>query len=156
MNISLALFQPDIPQNTGAIIRLTACLETKLHIIHPTGFPFSHSKLKRAGLDYVEHATIIEHDSFDDFENWRATTKNRLVLLSTKAERSAYETEFTRSDILLMGRESAGVPDYVKERADIEMRIPMGKNMRSLNVALAAAMVLGEAIRQTEGFSSLS
>ena len=156
MPVSLALYQPDIPQNTGTLIRLAACLDFDLHIIHPTGFPFSDRQLKRAGMDYAEHASIIEHDSFEAFENWRAESGKRLVLLSTKASQSAYETEFTANDILMVGRESAGVPQAVAEKADISIRIPMAPALRSINVAIAAALVLGEAKRQTDGFQTLS
>lgn len=156
LSVALALFQPDIPQNTGTLIRLAACLDFDLHIIHPTGFPFSNRRLKRAGMDYAEHAKIIEHDSFDSFEDWRTNAAKRLVLLSTKAHASVYEIEFETHDILMVGRESAGVPDYVAAKADLSIRIPMAPGMRSINVAIAAALVLGEAKRQTNGFEALT
>jgi len=156
MSIALALFQPDIPQNTGTLIRLSACLEFDLHVIHPTGFPFSDRQLKRAGMDYAEHANIIEHDSFDAFEQWRGEVGRRLILLSTKAETTAYETKFESEDILMVGRESAGVPQLVADTADLSIRIPMAKGLRSINVAIAAALMLGEAMRQTNGFENLT
>jgi len=156
MPVSLALYQPDIPQNTGTLIRLAACLDFDLHIIRPTGFPFSDRHLKRAGLDYAEVAKVTEHNSFEAFEEWRATTGKRLVLLSTKAKNSAYKTAFSENDILMVGRESAGVPETVAAKADLTIRIPMAAGLRSINVAIAAALMLGEAKRQTDGFSTLS
>lgn len=156
MTLSLALYQPDIPQNTGTLIRLAACLDFQLHVIHPTGFTFSQQALRRSGMDYVELAKIVEHDSFDKFEEWRHKEQRRLVLLSTKASVSAYETEFAPNDILMVGRESVGVPETVADKADVKIRIPMAKDLRSINVALAATLIMGEAIRQTNGFESLS
>ncbi len=156
MKLALALFQPDIAQNTGTIIRLCACLSVKLHIIHPTGFEFSHKKLKRAGMDYIELAHIIEHDSFEKFENWRIKNNRRLILLTTKAKYSLYQAKFQKSDILMLGRESSGVPDYVAQGADLSVRIPMNNKARSLNVAICSALALGEAMRQTGGFSDLT
>jgi len=156
MPISLALYQPDIPQNTGALIRLAACLNFAIHIIHPTGFSFSQRNLRRAGMDYLEHAQICEHDTVEKFQAWRRANDWRLVLLSTKATRSAYETTFHDTDILMVGRESAGVPAHIGEQADLRIRIPMAKNTRSINVALAATLIVGEAKRQTDGFKNLS
>ncbi len=161
MNLSIALFQPDIAQNTGALIRLGACLSVEIHIIHPTGFDFSSKKLKRSGMDYIELAKIVEHDSFEQFNEWREKQNKRLILLSTKAKQSVYETatgvfEFQKNDIILLGRESSGVPDYVVQKADMAVRIPMKENTRSLNVAIAATMVLSEAMRQTGGFLDLT
>lgn len=155
MPVSLALYQPDIPQNTGTIIRLSACLDFKLHIIHPTGFAFTDKNLKRAGMDYTDQAQIVQHDSYAAFNQWRIDSGMRLVLLSTKATQSVYDTKYADTDILMMGRESAGVPDHVAEDADIMIRIPMQETLRSINVAMAAAMVMGEAKRQTDGFMSL-
>ncbi len=155
MPVSLALYQPDIPQNTGTIIRLSACLDFKLHIIHPTGFAFTDKNLKRAGMDYTDQANITQHDSFVAFNQWRKDSGARLILLTTKADHSAYDTAYADTDILMMGRESAGVPDHVAESADTAVRIPMQKSLRSINVAMAAAMVMGEAKRQTDGFKSL-
>jgi len=145
----LALFEPDIPQNTGALLRLGACLGITVDIIEPCGFLFSDRGLKRAGMDYLDHADFRRHESWTAFEAQRT---GRLVLLSSKAEMAYTDFAFTPDDILLLGRESAGVPDAVRDIADARLRIPLKPGLRSLNVALAGAMVLGEALRQTEGF----
>jgi len=155
MPVELVLYQPDIPQNTGTLLRLGACLGVRLHIIHPTGFAFSDKTLKRGALDYLEHAEFIEHISYARFDAWRAEAGKRLVLLTTKAEQSAYEATYRPDDLLMVGRESAGVPDAVAADADLKVRIPMRDGLRSINVALAATLVLGEAKRQTDGFKDL-
>lgn len=155
MPVALALYQPDIPQNTGTLMRTAACLDVDLHIIHPAGFPFTDRHLKRAGLDYADRAHMREHDSFAAFDAWRREAGRRLVLLTTKAAASAYDTTYGDTDILMAGRESAGVPESVAAIADCAVRIPMAQEMRSLNVAIAAALVLGEAKRQTRGFTPL-
>ena len=155
MPVELVLYQPDIPQNTGTLLRLGACLGVRLHIIHPTGFAFSDKTLKRGALDYLEHAEFIEHISYARFDAWRAEAGKRLVLLTTKAEQSAYEATYRPDDLLMVGRESAGVPDAVAADADLKVRIPMRDGLRSINVALAATLVLGEAKRQTDGFKNL-
>jgi tRNA (cytidine/uridine-2'-O-)-methyltransferase len=149
----IALYQPDIPQNTGAVLRLAACLDVDVHIIEPTGFDASDRAIKRAGLDYIQHSRITRHSSFEAFENWREDSGQRLVLLTTKAKTSYTELTFQADDILLLGRESAGVPDEVQEIADARLLVPMAEGRRSLNLVTAAAMVLGEALRQTDGFS---
>lgn len=146
--MELALYQPDIPQNTGAMIRTCACLGVPVHIIEPCGFPFSDKGLRRAGLDYLELAEITRHNSWDHFNEWRKGSGKRLVLLTTKAAMLYTDFEFLSGDILLAGRESAGVPDALHKCADARVKIPMQKGARSLNVAVAAAMVLGEALRQ--------
>lgn len=156
MPIELALYQPDIPQNTGTLLRLGACLATRVHIIHPTGFAFSEKTLKRAAMDYLDQADFVEHVSFSRFEEWRREAGRRLVLLTTKASQSAYAVHYGPDDVLMLGRESAGVPDAVAERADLRVRIPMRKDLRSINMALAATLVLGEAKRQTNEFESLT
>jgi tRNA (cytidine/uridine-2'-O-)-methyltransferase len=156
MPVDLALYQPDIANNTGALIRLGACLGTTIHVIHPTGFAFSAKSLARAGLDYVDHAAVREHDSWTQFDAWRRHAGRRLVLLTTKAETSAYGVDYQSDDILMVGRESAGVPDAVAEASDLRIRIPMRSGLRSINVALAATMVLSEALRQTDGYVGLS
>jgi len=156
MPVELALYQPDIANNTGTLIRLGACLDTRIHLIHPTGFPFSPKALARAGMDYVDHAMVQEHVSWSAFNQWRKDNGRRLVLLTTKTQTSAYTIEFAVNDILMVGRESAGVPDAVAEEADVRIRIPMRDGLRSINVALAATLVLGEAKRQTDGFTGLS
>ena len=155
MPVDLALYQPDIANNTGTLIRLGACLGTVIHLIHPTGFPFSPKALARAGLDYVDHATVREHVSWTAFDQWRREANRRLVLLTTKADISAYAVDYRSDDILMVGRESAGVPDAVAAACDLRLRIPMRDGLRSINVALAATLVLGEAKRQTDGFTGL-
>ena len=147
----LALYMPDIPQNCGALIRLGACLGVGVDIIEPCGFLFSDKKLRRAGMDYLERAEIVRHASWQAFLESRAGL--RLVLVTTKAEVSYLDFAFRPDDVLLMGRESEGVPGFVHERAEARLRIPMRPGLRSLNVAQAGAMVLGEALRQTKGFA---
>jgi tRNA (cytidine/uridine-2'-O-)-methyltransferase len=154
--IELALYQPDIAPNVGALLRLGACLGVRVHVIHPTGFSFSRSALRRSGLDYLDHVKFLEHDSFARFEAWRSDVTRRLVLLTTLASSSAYDVAYREGDILMVGRESAGVPETVAAAADLRIRIPMRPAMRSLNVATAASLVLGEAMRQTSGFDALS
>ncbi len=155
MNVQLALYQPDIPQNTGTLLRLGACLNMPVHIIHPTGFLFSEKSFRRAAMDYADHVHMQEHDSFCVFDEWRQADNRRLVLLTTRAEKSLYDFSFTPNDILLFGRESAGVPQNVAEQCDARLRIPMALDMRSMNVAIAAALAIGEAKRQTDGFRNL-
>lgn len=146
----LALFQPDIPQNTGAVLRLAGCLGLGVDLIEPAGFVFSDRRLRRAGMDYVDLVPLARHASWEKF--LVARTAGRLVLLTTRAGPSFADFAFAATDILLLGRESAGVPDNVHECADARIRVPMASGARSLNVALAAAMVLSEALRQTDGF----
>ena len=155
MPVDLALYQPDIANNTGTLIRLCACLDTTIHIIHPTGFTFSPKTLARAGLDYLDQAAVREHDSWSAFEHWRHGAQRRLVLLTTRSQTSAYDANYTAEDIIMVGRESAGVPDAVAAAADLALRIPMREGLRSINVALAATLILGEAKRQTDGFTAL-
>lgn len=145
----IALYQPDIPQNTGTILRTAACLGIAVDIIGPSGFDSSDRALRRAGLDYLDHVELVRHESFAAFQSWRqATGGTRLVLASTKADCSYLDFRFASGDILLMGRESAGVPDGVRAVADAAVRIPLCAGRRSLNVAVAAAMIVGEALRQ--------
>jgi tRNA (cytidine/uridine-2'-O-)-methyltransferase len=138
------------------MLRLGACLGVRVHIIQPTGFPFSARAVKRGALDYLEHAVFDEHDSYADFDSWRRGEARRLVLLTTRAGTSAYAAQYTESDVLMVGRETVGVPDSVSANADLRVRIPMRPGLRSLNVALAASLVVGEALRQTGGFAALS
>lgn len=149
----LALFQPDIPQNTGTLLRLGACVDLPLDIIEPCGFVFSEHTLKRAGMDYLAFADYRRHDSWNDFLNFRAehpAEYGRIVLLSTHASEPYYNFEFRDNDIILMGRESAGVPEAVHQMADARLLIPMNEKARSINVAVSAVMVVGEALRQTK------
>ena len=145
----IALFEPDIPQNAASLIRLGACLGVPIDVIEPCGFLFSESGFRRAGLDYVDRAEIVRHPSWDSFQ---AALRGRMVLLTTRATLAHTAFAFTSSDTLLLGRESAGVPDFVHEAADASVRIPLKPGLRSLNVAQAGAMVLGEALRQIKGF----
>jgi tRNA (cytidine/uridine-2'-O-)-methyltransferase len=156
MTIDLALYQPDIAQNTGTLLRLGACLGVMVHIIHPTGFQFSPRSIKRGALDYLEHALFTEHDSYAHFAAWRRAQGRRVALLTTKAATSTYAAAYLPGDILMLGRETAGVPEAVAADAELRVRIPMRQDMRSLNVAVAGSLVLGEALRQTNGFAALT
>lgn len=147
-SLSIALYQPDIPQNTGTILRLGACLGVSVHIIEPTGFVLSDTGLKRAGMDYLERAAMIRHRSFEAFEDWRRQEARRLVLLTTKSTRSYLDFAYSDRDVLLFGRESAGVPDKVHAATGHALTIPMVEGLRSINLACSAAMVAGEALRQ--------
>lgn len=150
----LALYQPDIPQNTGTIVRLSACFGVAIELIGPAGFDVSDRSFRRAGLDYLDHAHLTRHQSFETFEAWRTATAPvpRLVLLTAHATETHLAFAFRADDILLLGRESAGVPDSVHQGVDARVRIPIRAGLRSLNIAVAAAVVLGEALRQTDGF----
>jgi tRNA (cytidine/uridine-2'-O-)-methyltransferase len=148
--MQIALFQPDIPQNTGTILRLCACLDVTAHIIEPAGFPVSDRHFRRAGMDYLDQVTITRHDSWSKFQQWRSEAAGRLVLFTTKASDSYLDYRYQAADILLFGRESAGVPDEVAAAADAKVVIPIRPGLRSLNVAMASAMALGEALRQTD------
>ncbi len=144
--INIALFQPDIPQNTAATIRLCACLNVTLEIIEPCGFQFNEKKLKSIYMDYYEKCKIIRHLSFEDF----IETKNnkRIILLTTKAKKIYYNFQFKRDDTILFGRESAGVPDSVHKIVNERLKIPISKDTRSLNVVTSVSIVLSEALRQ--------
>ena len=148
----IALYEPDIPQNTGTILRLCACLGIAAHIIEPAGFPVTDRAFRRAGMDYLDQVAITRHGSFAAFEDWRTRERLALVLLTTGAERSYLDHAFRDDQVLLFGRESAGVPDAVHQAADARLQIPMRAGMRSLNIAVAVAMVAGEALRQTGGW----
>lgn len=145
----LALYQPEIPQNAGAILRLGGCLGVGVDIIEPCGFFLDDRRLRRAGLDYLAIASLERHR---DWPAFRAARPQRLVLLTTQAETSHLEVAFRPDDLLLLGRESAGVPQEVHAAADLRVKVPLVADARSLNVATAAALVLGEALRQTRGF----
>ncbi|TAK50351.1 MAG: tRNA (cytidine(34)-2'-O)-methyltransferase [Xanthobacteraceae bacterium] len=147
--MQIALFQPDIPQNTGTILRLCACMDTEAHIIEPAGFPVSDRAFRRAGMDYLDAVRIIHHASWDHFETWRRHARARLMVFSTHGSRPYLEVGYRPNDVLLFGRESAGVPEAVMTAADERIVIPMAPGLRSLNVAVCAAMALGEALRQT-------
>ena len=149
----IALYEPDIPQNTGTILRTCACLGLDAHIIEPAGFPVTDRAFRRAGLDYLDQVTIVRHASFQAFDAWRRGERLDLVLLTTAATRSYLDHSFKDDQILLFGRESAGVPEAVHNAADTRLCIPMRAGFRSLNIAVAVALVAGEALRQTGGFA---
>ena len=154
----LALFQPEIPQNTGTLIRLGACLGVDIDIIEPTGFPWGDRALKRAGLDYWEFAEVRRHADWASFYSTHTELQGpdsgRLVLLTTKSDTPYTGFTFQPGDTLLLGQESAGAPPHVHAAVDARITIPMQSGRRSINIALAAAMVLGEALRQTRGFAN--
>jgi tRNA (cytidine/uridine-2'-O-)-methyltransferase len=147
-SIRIALYQPDIAGNTGTILRMAACLGLAVDIIEPAGFDLSDRNLRRAGMDYLEMAAFTRYVDFDSFEEWRLGERRRLLLFSTRAALPYTDFAYADGDILLFGRESAGVPDHVHDRADARLLIPMKGGGRSLNVALSAAMAAGEAMRQ--------
>ena len=147
----LALYQPDIPQNTGTILRLCGCLGLQAHLIEPAGFLSSDRAFRRAGMDYLDAVALTRHASWQDFEAWRRVSACRLILFTTKGASSYLDFRFATDDVLLFGRESAGVPEAVHAVADARLVIPMRAGMRSLNVAIAAALAAGEALRQTGG-----
>lgn len=144
--MSLALYQPDIAQNVGTILRLAACMGVEVDIIEPCGFPWDDRKVRRAGMDYIDHVTYRKHVSWEHFN---AQKQGRIIVLSTKATQPYTDFSYHASDVLLLGRESAGVPQEVFDACDAQVTIPMQPGMRSLNVAMAAGMVLGEMLRQT-------
>lgn len=150
--MEIALYEPDMAHNTGAILRLGACFSVPVHIIEPAGFDASDRALKRAALDYLSSVQLKRHASFDAFEAWRKGAGKRLILLTTKAKSPYAQFRFQKGDVLLLGRESAGVPQSVHTAADARLVIPLAPAMRSLNVATATSIVLGEALRQTGGF----
>lgn len=148
--MKIALYQPDIAQNTGTLIRLGACLDVEIHIIHPCGFIFNDKKFKRSSMDYIEISTTIEHNSFEEFYQFITQNSYRPVLLTTKTEKSYYDFKFESDDILILGNESSGVPKELHELLQYKVTIKMSKNARSINQAISAAMVLSEALRQTK------
>ena len=147
----IALYEPDIPQNTGTILRLCACLSIEAHIVEPAGFPVTDRAFRRAGMDYLDEVRLTRHGSFAAFDEWRRTERLSLVLLTTAGVRSYLKHEYGDDQVVLFGRESAGVPEAIHQAADLRLRIPLREGMRSLNVAMAVAMVAGEALRQTGG-----
>jgi tRNA (cytidine/uridine-2'-O-)-methyltransferase len=149
----IVLYEPDIPQNTGTILRLCACLGLEAHIIEPAGFPVTDKAFRRAGMDYLDQVTIVRHGSWGEFDDWRRGERLSLALLTTAADRSYLDHDYRDDEALLFGRESAGVPEAVHTAADHRLRIPMQRGLRSLNVAMAVALVAGEALRQTGKFA---
>ena len=144
----IALYQPDIPQNTGTILRLAACLGLEAHLIEPAGFPTSDRAFRRAGMDYLDRVALVRHAAWEEFEAWRRSHGLRLVLFTTRAATPYLDHAFTPRDVLLFGRESAGVPEDVHAAAEVRLKIPIRAEMRSLNVAMTCAMAVGEALRQ--------
>ncbi|HEV2958129.1 MAG TPA: tRNA (cytidine(34)-2'-O)-methyltransferase [Xanthobacteraceae bacterium] len=151
----IALYQPDIAQNTGTILRLAACLDVEAHIVEPAGFATSDRAFRRAGMDYLDRVALVRHVTWAEFEAWRRERALRLVLFTTRGERSYLDYRFGGDDILMFGRESAGVPDEVHAAADARLIIPMRPGLRSLNVVMACAMAVGEALRQTGGVPTI-
>lgn len=152
--MEIALYQPEIAGNVGTILRTAACLGAPAHIVEPCGFPFSDAALKRAGMDYAERANVQRHADWPMFEQWRRGEGARLVLMTTRGATMLTGFTFTPNDILLLGSESAGVPEAVHSAADARVVIPMRPGFRSLNVAVAAGIALAEALRQTKGFAA--
>jgi tRNA (cytidine/uridine-2'-O-)-methyltransferase len=142
----IALYKPDIPQNTGAIIRLSACLNLKVHIIEPCGFNLNDTRFKRVVMDYIGFSKISRYEDYDIF--LKKNLKSRIILMTTKAKQSYHKFKFRRSDILLFGRESAGVPESLHKTIKNKLKIPISKKTRSLNVAMSVAIVTSEALRQ--------
>lgn len=145
----LAMYQPDIAQNMGTLMRLSACMNIHMDIIEPCGFLWNDNKLKRSGMDYLDYVQYHRHNSWQAFIEYCTAKTYRIALLTTKARTPYIQFSFQKNDILLLGQESCGVPDMVHKTVDARLLIPMTKNMRSLNIATAGAMVLGEALRQT-------
>jgi tRNA (cytidine/uridine-2'-O-)-methyltransferase len=152
----LALFEPDIAQNAGAMMRTCACLGVDAAIIEPAGFRINDSRFRRAGMDYLDALTIRSHDSWAGFAAWRASRRRRLVLLTTKGSTPLWDFAFREGDIILVGRESAGVPEAVSASADNRLVIPIRPGLRSLNVGIAATIAITEALRQLGSLPSVT
>ncbi len=150
--VRLALYQPDIPQNMGTLLRFGACLNVPVDVIGPTGFDMSDRSLKRAAMDYITRSDLTRHISFDRFLDSDQRKSGRLILSTTKATTIYTDFEFLQGDIILLGRESSGVPEHVVQASDAQIKIPMARDVRSLNIAVAGAMIIGEALRQTGYF----
>ena len=148
--ISIALYKPDIPQNTASILRLCACFGLKMHIIEPCGFNLNDSRFKRVIMDYINQNSIIRYESFEDLLN--KNKKSRVILMSTKSEKSLFKFKFKKTDIILFGRESKGVPEYMHKEIKNKLKIPISSKTRSLNVATSASITAAEALRQTKIF----
>ena len=153
--LRVALFEPDIPQNAGAIFRLASCFGIGVDIIEPCGFVWSDTGVKRVAMDYLDHLEVKRHTDWEAFYADCQAQGRRLVLLTVRASEFHYDTAFTDNDILLFGRESSGVPDEVHAASDLRVRVPMADNVRSLNLATSAAVVLSEAVRQV-GYGHLN
>lgn len=147
----IALLEPDIPGNVGAVLRLAACLGVAVDIVEPCGFPWDDARVRRAGMDYIDHVEIVRHTGWDAFEAWMSEARARPVLMTTRGSISLFEAEFLPNDVLLMGAESRGASDAVHDRAGLRVRVPMRAPLRSLNVSVTAGIALAEALRQTGG-----
>ncbi len=148
----IALYQPDIPQNTGNIFRLAACLGVSVDVIEPAGFFFEDKRLQRSLMDYIDHLDYKRHDDWEAFYQWSKAHNHKLILLTTKSQKKYYDFKFNNNDILLFGRESAGVPEKIHQCVDERLLIPMQKGLRSLNISSATSIALGEALRQIQSF----
>jgi tRNA (cytidine/uridine-2'-O-)-methyltransferase len=148
--ISIALYKPDIPQNTASILRLCACLGLKIHIIEPCGFNLNDSRFKRVVMDYISQSSIIRYGNFEEL--LEKNKKSRIILMSTKANKSVFKFSFKKNDIILLGRESKGVPENVHKELKNKLKIPISSRVRSLNVAIAASISAAEALRQIKKF----
>ncbi len=148
--IGIALYKPDIPQNTASILRLCACFGLKMHIVEPCGFNLNDSRFKRVIMDYINQSSIIRYENFKELIE--KNTNSRIVLMTTKAKKSIYKFSFKKNDIILLGRESKGVPEYVHKKIADKLKIPISSQTRSLNVAVTAAISAAEALRQTKKF----
>jgi tRNA (cytidine/uridine-2'-O-)-methyltransferase len=148
--VSLGLFQPDQAGNVGTLLRMSACINVPVYLIHPCGFSFSEKAFRRSAMDYPQSAHLYEYNNYDDFVYQH--NDKRIILLTTKASISYLDFTFNHNDILLLGQESAGVPDYIHDSVAGRIKIPMIPTMRSMNIAIAGAMIMGEALRQTEAF----
>lgn len=155
-DLRLALYQPDIPQNTGTLLRTAACLGVAVDLIEPAGFAITDKNLRRAGLDYLDAATLTRHADWAAFEARRRAEGRRLVLLTTRGDTRHLDFAFAAGDVIMVGRESAGVPDHVHACADARLIVPMRPGLRSLNVAVAAVFALGEALRRLDAFPPLA
>ena len=146
--ISIALYQPDIPQNTGSIMRLAACFGFTLHIIEPAGFLIDDKRLKRVAMDYIAYLELVRHESWNKFYSWSRTQSKRILLATTKASQSYLDVNYQPNDVIIFGRESSGVPDKVHDKSDVRIKIMMQNNIRSFNVSNSCAIIMSEAIRQ--------
>ena len=148
--ISIAIYKPDIPQNTASILRLCACFGLKMHIIEPCGFNLNDTRFKRVIMDYINQSSIIRYESFKELLN--KNKKSRIILMSTKSKKSLFKFKFKKTDIILFGRESKGVPEYIHKEIKNKLKIPISNKTRSLNVAISASITAAEALRQTKIF----
>jgi len=149
--INIVLYKPDIPQNTAAIVRLSACLNLKIHIIEPCGFNLDDSRFKRVAMDYIKLSQIVR---YTDFENFKIENlKSRIILMTTKSKNSYHQFEFKKNDFLLFGRESAGVPNGIHDKIKYKLKVPLSGEARSLNVAMTVAIVASEALKQNNFFT---